>query len=75
LQDLLVLRQAAALPPVGVDDRLVEIHIEQADRALSHVSFETELLLDRGRQTGGRAPESSLIAVDDLDLLDLAHFA
>ena len=72
---LLVLGQTATLFTVGIDDRLVHIDVEDADRALLQLRLNGGFLLDGGRQTGGRANEASLVAIDDLNLLDLAHFA
>jgi hypothetical protein len=75
LDYVFVLGQTASLPAIGVDNPLIDVHIEDAYRALLHLRLNGEFLLDRGRQTGGRAKESSLVTVDDLDLLDLAHLA
>ena len=72
---LLVLGQTATLFTVGIDDRLVHIDVEDADRALLQLRLNGGFLLDGGRQTGGRANEASLVAIDDLNLLDLTHFA
>jgi hypothetical protein len=66
--DVVVLRQTAALPPVGVDDGLVDIHVEEPDRPFPDIRFPSEFLLDDGRQTGGRTEEPSLVAVDYLHL-------
>ena len=75
LDNLIVLGQTATLFAVGIDDRLVHIDVEDADRALLQLRLNGGFLLDGGRQTGGRANEASLVAIDDLNLLDLTHFA
>ena len=75
LDYLIVLGQTATLFAFGIDDRLVHIDVEDADRALLYLRLNGEFLLDGGRQTGGRTKEASLVTVDDLDSLDLAHFA
>ena len=75
LDNLIVLGQTATLFAVGIDDRLVHVDVEKPNRALLHLRLNGEFLLDGGRQTGGRANEASLVTVDDLDLLDLTHFA
>jgi hypothetical protein len=74
LEDLLVLRQTTALSPIGVDDRLVRVDVEQPKGPFPDFGFDPEFLLDGGRQTGGRTKPASLVTIDDLDLLDLAHF-
>ena len=75
LDYLAVLGQTATLFAVGIDDRLVHIDVEDADRALLQLRLNGGFLLDGGRQTGGRAKPASLVTIDDLELLDLAHFA
>ena len=75
LDYLIVLGQAATLFAVGVDDRLIYVDVEQPNRALFDLRLNGEFLLDGGRQTGGRTKEASLVTVDDLDPLGLAHFA
>jgi hypothetical protein len=75
LDYLFVLGQTTSLPAIGVDHPLIDVHIEDAYRALLHLRLNGEFLLDGGRQTGGRAKPASLVTIDDLELLDLAHFA
>jgi len=75
LDYLLALWQATALSPIGVDDGLVQVDVKQSYRSLLDFRFEAEFLLDRGRQTGGRTQEASLVTVDNLYRLDLAHLA
>jgi hypothetical protein len=75
LDYLFVLGQTTSLPAIGVDNPLIDVHIEDAYRALLQLRLNGEFLLDGGRQTGGRAKPASLVTVDDLELLDLAHFA
>jgi hypothetical protein len=75
LDYLFVLGQTTSLPAIGVDNPLIDVHIEDAYRALLQLRLNGEFLLDSGRQTGGRAKPASLVTVDDLELLDLAHFA
>jgi hypothetical protein len=75
LDYLFVLGQTTSLPAVGVDNPLIDVHIEDAYRAFLHLRLNGEFLLDGGRQTGGRAKPASLVTIDDLELLDLAHFA
>ena len=74
LDYLLVLWQTASLPAIRVHNPLVNVDIKHADRALLHLRLNGEFLLDGGRQTGGRTKPASLVTIDDLDLLDLAHF-
>jgi hypothetical protein len=75
LDYLFVLGQTTSLPAIGVDNPLIDVHIEDAYRALLQLRLNGEFLLDGGRQTGGRAKPASLVTIDDLELLDLAHFA
>ena len=74
LDYLFVLGQTTSLPAIGVDNPLIDVHIEDAYRALLQLRLNGEFLLDGGRQTGGRTQEPSLVAVDDLDFLDLSCF-
>jgi hypothetical protein len=73
LEDILVLRQATALSPIGVDDGFVHVDVKQANWPLLDLRLEAEFLLDGGRQTGGRTKETSLVTIDDLYSFRLAN--
>jgi len=75
LDNLIVLGQTATLFAVGIDDRLVHVDVEKPNRSLPDYRVNAEFLLDRGRQTGGRTKEASLVTVDDLDACWFAGFA
>ena len=74
LDYLRALWQATALSPIGVNDGFVQVDVKQSYRSFFDLGFDAEFLLDRGRQTGGRTQEASLVTIDDLDLPDLARF-
>lgn len=75
LDYVLVLGQATPLPAIGVDHPLVCIDVKQSYWSLPGGCLQAELLPYLGRQTGGRTLEVSLMAVDNLDLLDLVGLA
>ncbi len=73
--DLILSGQTPALPAIGINHPFICVDVEDADRAFLQLRLQAKLLLDCGRQTGGRAQEPSLVTIDDLDLLDLTHLA
>jgi hypothetical protein len=60
---------------VVVDGAVVNGRFVDAVMPLIQFRDEAELVLDRGRQTGGRREETSLDAVSDLDVDGFLFFA